>query len=94
MARKKEKWIIAISCTETDGVLVQKFDGTENQIKRLLVKLVKKDKAFDKESFDYGTECIDDVQGEGKFLEAYAVYNDYHIDYTAIKIDDVQEVTA
>lgn len=55
------------------------------------------DKSNDKESFDYGTEDISDVDetvdnktNEVTALNAYNVFSDYHIDYTAQRLDFIQ----
>lgn len=91
------KWIIAIGNTEADGVRMLYAIGSVDQIKRALVELALEDKGNDEESFNYGTEDISDVTetidaniNEVTELNAYNVFSDYHIDYTAQRLDSIQ----
>ena len=88
------KWIIAIGNTEADGVRMLYAIGSVDQIKRALVELALEDKDNDEKSFDYGTEDISDVDetvdnktNNVTALNAYNVFSDYHIDYTAQRLD-------
>lgn len=83
-------WIIAISSSESNGVVISRFLGTEDEAKALLVDLVKKDKENDPDAFDYGTEDVSEVDDTRIELNAYAVYSTYHVDYTAKKFCDVE----
>ena len=92
------KWIIAIGNTEADGVRMLYAIGSVDQIKRTLVELAMEDKrSNDEESFDYGTddisnvdETVDSKTNEVTVLNAYNVFSDYHIDYTAQRLDSMQ----
>lgn len=91
------KWIIAIGNTEADGVRMFYAIGNVDQIKRVLVELALEDKGNDEESFNYGTEdmssveeTVDDKTNEVTVLNAYNVFSDYHIDYTAQRLDFMQ----
>lgn len=91
------KWIIAIGNTEADGVRMFYAIGNVDQIKRALVELALEDKGNDEESFDYGTDNVSDVVetvdgeiNEVTELNAYYVFSDYHIDYTAQRLDFIQ----
>lgn len=64
------KWIIAIGNTEADGVRMLYAIGSVDQIKRALVELALEDKSNDKESFDYGTEDISDVDCTKTMMKA------------------------
>ena len=71
--------------------------GSVDQIKRALVELALEDKDNDEKSFDYGTEDISDVDetvdnktNNVTALNAYNVFSDYHIDYTAQRLDFMQ----
>ena len=71
--------------------------GNVDQIKRALVELALEDKGNDEESFDYGTDDVSDVVEtvDGEInkvteLNAYNVFSDYHIDYTAQRLDFIQ----
>ena len=83
---KKEDWIIAVANTEADGAVLYRFNGTEDQTKKMLVRLIKEDRSNDRERFDCGTLTSKEIDLQfGKKLYGYAVYSDYHIDYTAEK---------
>ena len=82
------KWIIAIGNTEADGVRMLYAIGSVDQIKRALVELALEDKDNDEKSFDYGTE--DNKTNNVTALNAYNVFSDYHIDYTAQRLDFIQ----
>ena len=76
------KWIIAIGNTEADGVRMLYAIGSVDQMKRALVELALEDKGNDKESFNYGTEDISDVDetvdsktNEVTVLNAYNVFS-------------------
>ena len=91
------KWIIAIGNTEADGIEMLYMIGDVDQIKRALVELALEDKDNDEKSFDYGTEDISDVDetvdnktNNVTALNAYNVFSDYHIDYTAQRLDFMQ----
>lgn len=84
-------WIVTISSSEADGIVLNRFHGTKNEVKSLLMDMINHDKSNDEDSFDYATEDIADIEDDGKELNAYATYSDYHIDYTAIKTCDICE---
>lgn len=91
------KWIIAIGNTEADGVRMLYAIGSVDQMKRALVELALEDKGNDEESFNYGTEDISEITetidaniNEVTELNAYNVFSDYHIDYTAQRLDSMQ----
>ena len=91
------KWIIAIGNTEADGIEMLYMIGDVDQIKRALVELALEDKGNDEESFNYGTEdisgvaeIVDNKTNEVTALNAYNVFSDYHIDYTAQRLDFMQ----
>ncbi len=91
------KWIIAIGNTEADGVKMLYAIGSVDQIKRVLIELALEDKGNDEESFNYGTEDVSEITetvdaniNEVTVLNAYNVFSDYHIDYTAQRLDFMQ----
>ncbi len=83
-------WIIAIASSAANGVVINRFFGSEDEVKALLIELVTEDKANDLEAFDYGAEDVFDIEDTGIELNAYAVYSSYHIDYTAKRFCDVE----
>jgi hypothetical protein len=82
-----KNWVIGISGSEMDNVFVERVYGTEEQVKKYLLELVKKDRKADKETWDFGTTSIDGENGidkryDGSFY-AYGCYWNHHNDYTA-----------
>ena len=87
------KWVIAIGNTEVDDIKMFYVNGDVKKVKEALVKLALEDKKNDEESFDYGTqnvsgidEDLDDNNVVIK-LNAFNVFSDYHINYTALRLD-------
>ena len=80
-------WMIGICSSATDGVYLTTFKGTEDEVKEILMKEVEKDKANDLELWDHGTLSTDEIAWQDDSLYAYGCYHDYHIDYSAKKID-------
>ena len=80
----KITWMVGISCSAANGVTMERITGTEYQIKCYLRKKVNEDIDVDREGFDYGTTRLKDITKESDgTLQAYSVFSDYHIDYTA-----------
>jgi len=81
---KKEDWIIGIGGTEEDDVSMYKLTGTRYQAKREIMRIIRRDRENDKESYNYGTENIKEIEerGDGS-LYGYNCFSDYHIDYAA-----------
>ena len=95
------KWIIAIGNSESDGVRMFYTNGDVDKIKKVLVRLALEDRQSDEEDFDYGTENSSDVEEtvDGKTnevteLNACNVFSDYHIDYTAHRLDSIKPCKA
>lgn len=90
----KTDWIISIASSENDGVTIRRFFGSEEDVKELLVCLVREDKENDEISFDNGTESVSDVEfdGLGRF-DAYGTYSSYHIDYSAEELFCISVIT-
>lgn len=86
----KEQWIIGVCNTDGDGVDLIGFYGTEEEAKEKLVQMVQADRLED-DGYDYGTESIDNVsvRWNGTELYAYGCYSDYHIDYSAKRLNDI-----
>lgn len=74
---EKTDWIIAIANSDSDGVTIRRFFGTEDEVRSLLVSLVEEDKE---------DEVASDRSGR---FDAYATYSDYHIDYSAEEISSL-----
>lgn len=88
----KYDWIIATCNSEEDGIEFYKFYGSINEAKKKLVEFVKFDRNEDKESWDYGTTRIKDVDvySNENELHAYGCYSYYHIDYMAKKYTSLE----
>ena len=76
-------------------------NGDVCEIKKVLIRLALKDKQGDEDGFDYGTENFSDVEetvdakiNEVTELKAYNVFSDYHIDYTAQRLDSMKPCKA
>lgn len=84
-------WLIGISNTDADGVTMYRFRGTRKDVKELLVKLAAQDREKDPDGYDHGTELVEHVQEDGPHkYQAYTVFADSHIDYTAQEFCDVR----
>lgn len=84
MSNWRKDWIIAVSNSEADGIVINRFYSTEQETKKLLIRMVQEDREKDEESFEYGAEGLEDVENNGSgTLNASAIYAHYHIDYTA-----------
>lgn len=86
-----ERWIIGECNSEGDGVSLYQFAGTAEQVKNEIVRMVISGK--DEEDYEYGSEEIRQIstQPDGS-LYGYANYSTYHIDYTAKKLSDIEEI--
>jgi hypothetical protein len=87
-----DAWIIAVCNTDADGVVIRKAFGSEEKIKKVLVGMLLEDKENDPDAYDYGTESPDAIKKEQGALNAYATYTDYHIDYAAMRVEDIKNV--
>lgn len=86
-------WIIGVCCTESDGVFIYRIYGSREQVKEKLLELVKQDQESNLESWDYGTETVEDIEERGlNELYAYGCYADYHIDYSAVLYATVEHL--
>lgn len=84
------KWVIARHMSSMDGTLLNMVEGSVEDVKEHLVKLVKDDREDEArngdDSWDFGTESVDEVQVNEQGVEslyAFGSYNNFHIDYTA-----------
>jgi len=93
---QKEKWIITIHDSSENATEAVFFEGTEAETRLALMSLLNKDKANeDTDSYEYGTESEHDVEkyfddDTSFYLYAFALYYDWHIDYTARRVSDIQ----
>lgn len=96
---KKMLWMVGTCHSEGDWISLEVINGSVDQVKKYLLNLVVSYKEDDLRDFDYGTEEISDVgemkiNGKVKELNAYAVFDNYHVNFTAklIKQEDIIEL--
>lgn len=86
-------WIIGICSSEADGVSLRRFSGSKEEVKEKLASLVTSDIANDTENWNYGSETSKEIMdvsnGLGYEYYGYGVYNNYHIEYTAVEFSHV-----
>lgn len=90
------KWIIGISNSEADGVSLYNYEGTVEQIKNRLISLIKEDRENDKSGWDYGSEneneISDESDGDKKVFSGFGCYSEYHINYTAEMLTEIEKL--
>lgn len=91
-------WIIATCNSDGDGVWMDKTRATKAEIKEKMVAMVSDFRSEYPEGYVHGTEWEDEVEiAENGFfanqnsLNATAVFSDYHIDISAIRLEDIPE---
>ena len=91
---KKYNWIIGIGGTEIDDVETYIVHGTQHAVKKHLLNLVRDARNEDPNRWDYGITNINgiDVSSFGDHLYAYAVFSNYHIDYSAQMMPDDKDI--
>ena len=91
------KWIIGISNSEADGVSLYNYEGTVEQIKNRLISLIKEDRENDKSGWDYGSEneneISDESDGDKKVFSGFGCYSEYHINYTAEMLTEIEKLS-
>lgn len=97
---RKYTWVMASCCSETAGICLVKFTGTVEEIKEELMALIKGDMENNRKYYFEGTmetkDLVDVYGNELEFL-GYNMYSDendnrWHIEYTAKRIDTLNEV--
>lgn len=99
---KKQIWIIGIGGSDIGNVNTYRVRGTKEEVKAHLFNRVVRDRrnafaASCYDEWDFGTESASEVE-ENHFqidglLYAYASYETFHIDYTAIPEADPSELS-
>lgn len=84
-----EDWIIAIEHSGDEEIVLKRFRGSDKEVKELLLALVNQDKERDRDFYGYGTETADDVLIVDGGYNAYAVFTNYALDYTAKRWCDI-----
>ncbi len=92
MENIKKNYIIGIGNSAADrGVIIQRAYGTWEEVENFLMALIEGDRMGDSESFDYGTESVEELEHclNGS-VYGYSVFGDYHIDYVAIPEEEIK----
>lgn len=90
---KPEMWLLGICNTDRDGVDIIRVQATRQEMKEYLVSCVQEDREEDDGAFEYGTDTAEEVEENGDtVLNAYGNYSNYHIDYTARLLSDIELV--
>jgi hypothetical protein len=79
-------WLIGISGTDMDDVMIHKFRGTLEEVKQHLVSLVRRDRFRHNDIWEHGTLITEDIRviENTNRLYAYGSYSSFHNDYTAM----------
>ena len=92
MKAEKSNWVIAYCNSDGDDITMTHVYGTKYFVKRCMMKSINLCKYEDIENYDYGTETIKDIEDDNDYLSAVLVFGDYHITYTAQKIDNMRTI--
>ena len=90
--RKKKTWIIGIGGSLSDDVFMHTVYGTRSQVKDHLIKLIKEEIDDNKDEYDFGSDTkrlLKDDDNEG--IYGYTVFSDFHTDYKAIPLNNLDE---
>lgn len=92
-AIERTEWIISESNTDVDGIIMHRFLGRENEVKKILLHLVKESEENDPYEYENGTEDTEEVEYEYQgHLYAYASFSSYHIDFTAVMNEKIKSL--
>ena len=90
---ERTEWIISESNTEVNGIIMHRFLGTEDEVKKILLHLVKESEDNDPYEYEQGTEDTEEVESEYQgHLYAYASFSSYHIDFTAVMNEKIKSL--
>lgn len=90
------RWIVEVNCSESDDTKLYRYMGTVEDVKKQLLYLIEEDKEKDESEWKSGTKSINEIpdtsDGKGISFYGYASYADFAIDYTAIRLSDIEEL--
>lgn len=89
MSEVKKDWIVTISNSCCEGIFIHRFYGTDDEVKKLLIRLVEEDRIKDEYNYKHGTELKEDISVLFNDYYAYGNYDYYHIDYTAKVFNEI-----
>lgn len=92
MNKEKRDWIITVSTD--DGTKVVKTEGTENEVKSVMFRMMKHDRYADRFFFEEGPSSEEDIKKTPyeKKLVGIDVYDKYTVEYNAFALDDLAVV--
>ena len=91
---KVTTWIIAVHNSDKDATQLYRKFGNANDVADIIWDMMVHDRKNDEENFDEDASydrCEIEENDEGIIYSCTQFYN-YHIDYTAWQLDDIQEV--
>ena len=76
--------------------LMELLHGSIDDVRQTLVAFAASDRKNDEHCYEHGCKSVDDVidssDGCGWLFSAYSTYDNYHIDYQAIRVDHIQSI--
>ena len=89
----KEVWIIGCGGSDADGIGFLKVFGEKEKVAEIMFNEVQKAKEYDGLHWSDGTESIDEIEERPNgSLYAYACFPDYHIDWEAKPLCDIETI--
>ena len=87
MQNKVKKFVVGVCASDTAGIKMMLFEGSEYALKKFMVECVSG--GVDEEH--QGTHKPNDVEFHeySKTFDAYSVFEDYHIECSAVALDDL-----
>lgn len=88
---KKENWIIGVGGSELDGVDIYRVFGRKTQVKQKMLQLIQETQSLDEDSYESGTETIEDIEERPNgSLYACVCFWYSHVDCEAVREKDIQ----
>lgn len=98
---ERQTWILMCCYSSKCGIYSEKFYATENEAKKHMLKVIEEDALYDGDEpeEDYGgrTRSIEEIEdgrytfGGTKSFYGFRAHDDYHVEYTLIRLDDIKE---
>ena len=77
-------YLVGVCSSETNGIIMNRVQGTEDRVKQHLVNLVRANIDNRSEDFESGSTTVNDITVEDNgTLQGYANFHDFHMDFTA-----------
>lgn len=91
----KDLWILMCCYSTGCGIYSEKFYATENEAKKHMLKVIEEDTLWDGDEPEGGTRSIEEIEdgsytfGGKRSLYGFRTHDDYHVEYTLIRLDDI-----